>query len=70
MKLATQAFRGGAETLFAAGREISLVQVPREIVHRSEMMSDYHSARSTANIWRCSARAFSSPLKGSEKRPE
>jgi hypothetical protein len=59
MKLATQAFRGSAESLFAAGREISLVQVRREIVRRSEMMNDYYSALSTANTWPCSATAFS-----------
>jgi hypothetical protein len=55
---------------FAAGREISLVQVPREIVRRHEMMNDYYSARSTANIWPCAATPFSFPFKGSERRSE
>jgi hypothetical protein len=61
---------GSAESLFAAGREISLVQVPREIVRRYEMMNDYYSAWSTANNWPCAATPFSFPFKGSEKRSQ
>jgi hypothetical protein len=41
MKLATQAFRSGAESLLRRDARFRLVQVPREIVRRSEMMGDY-----------------------------